>query len=144
MKIENDTSDCAVLFLRSFRVQTWCKFGAKTYRTMQKLCNDMRRKRHKIAQNERFSTIFRGINASRKTRRDNYSPTAIIKKPRYHNGFRGFSFAENLPLVQVYFGVGFGASETAQIHGNFNRRYTQFWVCLFCFHCSFFLLVLGF
>lgn len=70
MKIENDTSDCAVLFLRSFRVQIWCKFGAKTYRTMQKLCNDMRRKRHKIAQNERFSTIFRGINASRKTRRD--------------------------------------------------------------------------
>jgi hypothetical protein len=35
--------------------------------------------------------------------------------------------------VQVYFGVGFGASETAQKHANFNRRYTQFWVCLFLF-----------
>jgi hypothetical protein len=34
--------------------------------------------------------------------RDNYSLTAIIKKPRYHNGFRGFSFAENLPLVQIW------------------------------------------
>ena len=78
MKIENDTSDCAVLFLRSFRVQNWCKFGAKTYRTMQKLCNDMRRKRHKIAQNERFSTIFRGINASRKTPRDNFLFLRII------------------------------------------------------------------
>ena len=77
MKIENDTSDCAVLFLRSFRVQNWCKFGAKTYRTMQKLCNDMRRKRHKIAQNERFSTIFRGINASRKTQRDNKRGTHV-------------------------------------------------------------------
>ena len=21
---------------------TWCKFGAKTYRTMRKICNDMR------------------------------------------------------------------------------------------------------
>ena len=27
----------------------------------------------------------------------------------------------------------FGASETAQLHANFNRRYTQFWVCLFLF-----------
>ena len=34
--------------------------------------------------------------------RDNYSLTAIIKKPRYHNGFRGFSFAENLLLVQIW------------------------------------------
>ena len=34
--------------------------------------------------------------------RDNYSLTAIIKKPRYHNGFRGFSFAENLRLVQIW------------------------------------------
>ena len=80
MKIENDTSDCAVLFLRSFRVQNWCKFGAKTYRTMQKLCNDMRRKRHKIAQNERFSTIFRGINASRKTPRDNFDLWSKLQK----------------------------------------------------------------
>ena len=31
----------------------------------------MRRKRHKITQNGRYSTIFRGINASEKTRRDN-------------------------------------------------------------------------
>jgi len=65
-------------FCVMFRVQTWCKFGAKTYRTMRKICNDMRRKRHKIARNKRFSTIFRGVNASRKTPRDNYSLTAII------------------------------------------------------------------
>ena len=61
-------------FCVMFRVQTWCKFGAKTYRTMRKICNDMRRKRHKIARNKRFSTIFRGINASRKTPRDNWCP----------------------------------------------------------------------
>ena len=103
MKIENDTSDCAVLFLRSFRVQNWCKFGAKTYRTMQKLCNDMRRKRHKIAQNERFSTIFRGINASRKTPRDNYSfgIISIYKKLCITQGFlccRAVPWCRRLPL----------------------------------------------
>ena len=80
MKNENDTSDCAVLFLREIRVQTWCKFGAKTYRTMRKLRHDMRWKRHKIKRNERFSTIFRGTNASEKTQRDkNIVPLAQIK-----------------------------------------------------------------
>ena len=34
--------------------------------------------------------------------RDNYSLTAIIKKPRYHNGFRGFLFAKFAVLVQIW------------------------------------------
>ena len=34
--------------------------------------------------------------------RDNYSHTAIIKKPRYHNGFRGFLFAQISVLVQIW------------------------------------------
>ena len=101
MKIENDTSDCAVLFLRSFRVQNWCKFGAKTYRTMQKLYNDMRRKRHKIAQNERFSTIFRGINASRKTPRDNLCGILCGA----NNSCRTPRIAKQFSKVQIYFDI---------------------------------------
>jgi hypothetical protein len=34
--------------------------------------------------------------------RDNYSLTAIIKKPRYHNGFRGFLFTQISILVQIW------------------------------------------
>ena len=66
-------------FCVMFRVQTWCKFGAKTYRTIRKLCHDIRWKRHKITQNGRCSTIFRGINASEKTRRDNLDLWSIQK-----------------------------------------------------------------
>ena len=62
------------------RVQTWCKFGAKTYRMIRKLYHDMRWKRHKITQNERFSTIFRGINASEKTPRDNFDQRSKLAK----------------------------------------------------------------
>ena len=36
------------------------------------------------------------------SRRDNYSLTAIIKKPRYHQGFRGFLFAKFAVLVQIW------------------------------------------
>ena len=52
-------------------VWSWCKFGAKIYRTIRKLYHDMRLKRQKIKQKWTFSTIFRGINASEKPRRDN-------------------------------------------------------------------------
>ena len=40
------------------------------------------------------------------SQRDNYSLTAIIKKPRYHNGFRGFLFLSLLCLLQFYLVVG--------------------------------------
>ena len=50
----------------------------------------------------RYLTIFTISNGVAKTRRDNYSLTAIIKKPRYHQGFRGFLFAKFAVLVQIW------------------------------------------
>ena len=47
-------------------------------------------------------TLFTISNDTLKTRRDNYSLTAIIKKPRYHQGFRGFLFAKFAVLVQIW------------------------------------------
>ena len=76
--------------------KVWCKFGAKTYRTIRKLCHDMRRKRHKITQNGRYSTIFRGINASEKTRRDN-SPNFIYKALWFHRALF-FAYRRIIPL----------------------------------------------
>ena len=54
--------------------------------------------------------------------------------------FSGFSFCQvcdfGANLVQVYFGMGFGASETAQIHGNFNRRYDVKAISEYLGHCN--------
>ena len=81
----------------------WCKFGAKTYRTIRKICHDMRRKRHKIKQNERFSTIFRGINAPEKTRRDKL--LFLIQKALLRQGFLLFITDLTLRLFPSTLGI---------------------------------------
>jgi len=80
-------------------VQIWCNI----------LCDDTHDV-HEIARNECFSTIFRGVNASEKTPRDNLCGISCVQvviclphtenfpcgkfseedtKPRHHHGFRG-------------------------------------------------------
>ena len=59
----------------------------------------MRCKRHKITQNERFSTIFRGVNASEKTPRDNLCLTAIISIYKKLCFGRAFCFAADVDVL---------------------------------------------